>query len=165
MAHPARRTCSTAGRSCAGAHNPTETQVSFVLRERSVKGVRGAESFYSQEVVQVRTDTWSRGRVALVGAYVLAGELNRHGHDLPTALARYDSVLRPFVNEIQAEVEPHLLRLGMPGNPRAIDAFHAVTALACRLRDPEFVARHAKEDRGGARRLPDMPVSCHRDVP
>ncbi|MFJ8806496.1 FAD-dependent oxidoreductase [Streptomyces sp. NPDC102490] len=199
------------------SHNPTETQVYFVLRERSARasavhrepverqkqfwtdrfrdagwqtarfleGMRGTESFYSQEVVQVRTDTWSRGRVVLVGdaahcaspysgmgtsgglvgAYVLAGELNRHGHDLPTALAGYDRVLRPFVDTIQAEVKPHLLRLGMPGSRRAIDAFHAVTALACRLRVPELVARHAKEDRGGDWRLPDLPVNSRRDVP
>ncbi|WP_348643364.1 FAD-dependent monooxygenase [Rhizobium laguerreae] len=54
--------------------------------------------FHSQEVVQVRTDTWYKGRVvlvgdaayctspfsgmgvsgSLVGAYVLAGEINRN---------------------------------------------------------------------------------------
>ncbi|MFF0587197.1 FAD-dependent oxidoreductase [Streptomyces sp. NPDC003781] len=199
------------------SHNPDETQVYFVLRERSAEasavhrepverqkqfwtdrfrdagwqtarfldGMRHTESFYSQEVVQVRTDTWSRGRVVLVGdaahcaspysgmgtsgglvgAYVLAGELNRHGHDLPTALANYDTVLRPFVDRIQAEVKPRLLRLAMPRSRRAVDVLHAVAALACRLHVPELVARHAKEDRGGDWRLPDVPVSYGRDVP
>ncbi|WP_282085521.1 hypothetical protein [Streptomyces tendae] len=52
----------------------------------------------------------------------------------------------------------------MPRSRRAVDAFHAVTALACRLRVPELVARHSKEDRGGDWHLPDMPVSAHRDV-
>ncbi|MEU4983111.1 FAD-dependent oxidoreductase [Streptomyces sp. NPDC021969] len=198
------------------SHNPTETQVYFVLRERSARasavhrepverqrrfwtdrfrdagwqtarfldGMERTESFYSQEVVQLRTGTWSRGRVvlvgdaahcaspysgmgtsgALVGAYVLAGELNRHGHDLPTALANYDTVLRPFVDEIQAEVKPHLLRLGMPGSPLAVDAFHAVTALACRLRVPDLVARRSKSDRGGDWRLPDLPKGRSRDA-
>ncbi|ARH89794.1 FAD-dependent monooxygenase [Streptomyces sp. MOE7] len=188
------------------SHNPTETQVYFVLREESeeasaihrepvgrqqefwasrfrdagwqterfIEGMRTSPFFYSQEIAQVRTDTWSKGRVVLagdaahcaspysgmgisgglVGAYVLADELNRHPDDLPTALANYDTVLRPFVNHIQAEVNPRLLRLGMPMTRRAIDAFQAVTALACFLHIPDLVARWSKEDRGGDWQLP-----------
>ncbi|MFJ8750329.1 FAD-dependent monooxygenase [Streptomyces sp. NPDC102441] len=144
---------------------------------RFLEGMESTESFYSQEVVQVRTDTWSEGRVVLVGdaahcaspysgmgvsgglvgAYVLAGEISRYAHDLPRALANYDSTLRPFVDEIQAGVKPHLLRLGMPMSPLAISAFHSVTALACFLRVPDLVARHSKEDRGGAWQLPEYP--------
>jgi 2-polyprenyl-6-methoxyphenol hydroxylase-like FAD-dependent oxidoreductase len=146
--------------------------------ERFVEGMRTSPFFYSQEVVQVRTDTWSEGRVVLagdaahcasphsgmgvsgglVGAYVLAGEINRHPDDLPTALADYDSVLRPFVDEIQGEVNPRLLRLAMPMTRRAIDAFQATTALACFLRVPDLVARYSKEDRGGDWRLPEAPA-------
>ncbi|WP_077191698.1 FAD-dependent monooxygenase [Streptomyces lydicus] len=188
------------------SHNPTETQVYFVLREESeeasaihrepvgrqqefwasrfrdagwqterfIEGMRTSPFFYSQEIAQVRTDTWSKGRVvlagdaahcaspysgmgisgSLVGAYVLADEINRHPDDLPTALANYDTVLRPFVNHIQAEVNPRLLRLGMPMTRRAIDAFQAVTALACFLHVPDLVARWSKEDRGGDWQLP-----------
>ncbi|MGW1996036.1 FAD-dependent oxidoreductase [Embleya sp. NPDC001921] len=191
------------------SHNPTESQVYFVLREESaqasavhrrpverqkefwtdrfrdagwqterfVDGMRTTESFYSQEVVQVRTDTWSEGRVVLVGdaahcaspysgmgvsgglvgAYVLAGEINRRPHDLPGALADYDTTLRPFVDAIQAAVKPHLLRVGLPVHRSAIEAFHRVTALACFLRVPELVARFSKEDRGGDWRLPRYP--------
>lgn len=192
------------------SHNPTETQVYFVMREESeeasaihrapverqqafwadrfrdagwqterfVEGMRTSPFFYSQEIVQVRTDTWSRGRVVLagdaaycaspysgmgvsaglVGAHVLAGEINRHPGDLPTALANYDRTLRPFVNEIQGQVNPRLLRLGMPTTQRAIDAFHAVTALACLLRIPELNARLSRADRGGDWRLPPNPA-------
>lgn len=61
--------------------------------------------------------------------------------------------LRPSVNEIRAEVKPHLLRIGMPVNQLAIDAFHAVTALTCLLHVPGLVARFSKEDRGGAWQL------------
>ncbi|MFI1617454.1 FAD-dependent monooxygenase [Streptomyces lydicus] len=188
------------------SHNPTETQVYFVLREESqeasaihrepvgrqqefwasrfrdagwqterfIEGMRTSPFFYSQEIAQVRTDTWSKGRVVLagdaahcaspysgmgisgglVGAYVLADEINRHPDDLPTALANYDTVLRPFANHIQAEVNPRLLRLGMPMTRRAVDAFHAVTALACFLHVPDLVARWSKEDRGGDWQLP-----------
>ncbi|QMU77160.1 oxidoreductase [Streptacidiphilus sp. PB12-B1b] len=146
---------------------------------RFLDGMRTTENFYSQEVVQVRTDTWSQGRVVLVGdaahcaspysgmgisgglvgAYVLAGEINRNADDLPTALANYDTVLRPFVDEIQATVKPRLLRLGMPTSRLAIDAFHSLASLACSLHVPDLLARRAKEDRGGSWQLPDYPWS------
>ncbi|MBT2212025.1 FAD-dependent monooxygenase [Actinomadura sp. NEAU-AAG7] len=146
--------------------------------ERFIEGMKAGPFFYSQEILQVRTDTWSKGRVVLVGdaahcaspysgmgvsgglvgAYVLAGEINRHPDDLPAALANYDAVLRPFVDEIQAEVNPRILRLGMPMTRRAIGAFLSATALACFLHVPDFVARHSKKDRGGDWRLPESPV-------
>jgi 2-polyprenyl-6-methoxyphenol hydroxylase-like FAD-dependent oxidoreductase len=192
------------------SHNPTETQVYFVMRETSeeastvhrepverqqqfwaqrfhdvgwqtrrfVDGMKSSPFFYSQEIVQVRTDSWSQGRVVLagdaahcaspysgmgisgglVGAYVLAGEINRHPNDLPTALANYDRTLRPFVNEIQATVNPRILRLGMPETQLGIDAFLSVTALATALHIPDMVARFSKSDRGGDWRLPESPV-------
>jgi 2-polyprenyl-6-methoxyphenol hydroxylase-like FAD-dependent oxidoreductase len=192
------------------SHNPTETQVYFVMRETSeeastvhrepverqqqfwaqrfqdvgwqtrrfVHGMKSSPFFYSQEIVQVRTDSWSQGRVVLagdaahcaspysgmgisgglVGAYVLAGEINRHPNDLPTALANYDRTLRPFVNEIQATVNPRILRLGMPETQLGIDAFLSVTALATALHIPDMVARFSKSDRGGDWRLPESPV-------
>ncbi|MFE4546505.1 FAD-dependent monooxygenase [Streptomyces sp. NPDC056785] len=192
------------------SHNPTETQVYFVIREESeeasaihrapverqqdfwasrfrdagwqterfVEGMKTSPFFYSQEIVQVRTDTWSKGRVVmagdaahcaspysgmgisggLVGAHVLAAEINRHPGDLPTALANYDRVLRPFINEIQGEVNPRLLRLGMPMTQRAIDAFQTTTALACFLHIPDLAARLSKEDRGGNWQLPENPA-------
>ncbi|MFG3530021.1 FAD-dependent monooxygenase [Streptomyces sp. NPDC047917] len=192
------------------SHNPTETQVYFVIREdseeasaihrapverrqefwasrfrdagwqteRFIEGMKTSPFFYSQEIVQVRTDTWSKGRVVLagdaahcaspysgmgvsgglVGAHVLAGEINRHPGDLPTALADYDRVLRPFVNEIQGEVNPRLLRLGLPMTQRAIDVFQATTALACLLHVPDLVARLSTRDRGGNWQLPENPA-------
>ncbi|CAL9443653.1 FAD-dependent monooxygenase [Streptomyces sp. enrichment culture] len=143
--------------------------------ERFVAGMKGSPFFYSQEIAQVRIDTWSRGRVVLagdaahcaspysgmgisgglVGAYVLAGEINRSPGDLPAALANYERVLRPFVDEIQGEVNPRILRVGMPLNQHAIAAFQNVTALACFLHIPGLVARMSREDRGGDWQLPD----------
>ncbi|MFF2744297.1 FAD-dependent monooxygenase [Kitasatospora sp. NPDC058048] len=192
------------------SHNPTETQVYFVMREESeeasaihrepvarqrefwasrfrdagwqterfIDGMRTSPFFHSQEIVQVRTGTWSKGRVVLagdaahcaspysgmgisgglVGAYVLAGEINRHPGDLPTALANYDRVLRPFVEEIQGAVNPRLLRLGMPTTRRAVDILQAATALACFLHVPDLAARFSKGDRGGGWRLPEHPA-------
>lgn len=46
---------------------------------------------------------WTRmGTTAsFVGVYVLGGEITRRPGDLGGALASYDAVFRPFVNEIQ----------------------------------------------------------------
>ena len=72
---------------------------------------------YYDRVSQIRMDGWSKGRVILIGdaaasvsllagegaglamteAYVLAGELNRAGHDYQAAYRRYEQLLRPFV--------------------------------------------------------------------
>ncbi|MFD9858523.1 FAD-dependent monooxygenase [Streptomyces alboflavus] len=142
--------------------------------DRFIEGMKDNPFFYSQEIAQVRIDSWSKGRVVLagdaahcaspysgmgisgglVGAYVLAGEINRHADDLPTALANYERVLRPFVDEIQGEVSPRVLRMGMPMNKHAISAFQNVTALACFFHIPALVARFSKEDRGGDWQLP-----------
>ncbi|MFD7665714.1 FAD-dependent monooxygenase [Streptomyces sp. NPDC059788] len=142
--------------------------------DRFIAGMKDSPFFYSQEIAQVRIDSWSEGRVVLagdaahcaspysgmgisgglVGAYVLAGEINRHAGDLPTALANYDRVLRPFVDGIQGEVNPRILRVGMPTNKHAISAFQNATALACFFRIPALVARFSKEDRGGDWQLP-----------
>lgn len=142
--------------------------------DRFIEGMETSPFFYSQEIAQVRIDRWSKGRVVLagdaahcaspysgmgisgglVGAYVLAGEINRHADDLPTALANYDRVLRPFVDEIQGEVNPKILRVGMPMNKHAISAFQNATALACFFHIPDLVARFSRKDRGGDWRLP-----------
>jgi 2-polyprenyl-6-methoxyphenol hydroxylase-like FAD-dependent oxidoreductase len=142
--------------------------------QRFVDGMAEAPFFYSQEVLQVRTDTWSKGRVALlgdaahcaspysgmgisgglVGAYVLAGEVNATPDDLEGALARYDATLRPFVDEIQAAVKPRLLAFGFPRPRIAVAALQVAFAVACALRIPERIAARATTDRGGAWALP-----------
>lgn len=73
--------------------------------------------FHLDTVSQVHMDAWTRGRVALVGdagycgspltgmgtslalvgAYVLAGELGRAAGDHAAAFARYEEIMRPYV--------------------------------------------------------------------
>ncbi|MGW5785818.1 FAD-dependent monooxygenase [Streptomyces sp. NPDC003757] len=77
--------------------------------------------FYLDQVAQVTMDRWSSGRVALlgdaafssspmsgqgtglalVGAYVLAGELAAAGWDPEVGFARYEARMRPFVEANQ----------------------------------------------------------------
>lgn len=85
------------------------------------EAARTAEDFYLDALVQVRMDSWTSGRVALVGdagycpcpltgmgtslalvgAYVLAGELAAADGDHRRAFARYEQVLRPYVEQGQ----------------------------------------------------------------
>jgi 2-polyprenyl-6-methoxyphenol hydroxylase-like FAD-dependent oxidoreductase len=145
--------------------------------DRFLTGLATTDFFYSQEVVQVRTPAWSAGRVVLVGdagycpspysgmgtsgglvgAYVLAGEIDRDPGHLDRALAGYESALRPFVDEIQARVNPRLLRFGLPSSRPGVAALRTVGAVGTFLRIPELAARLAKSDRGGDWPLPDYP--------
>ena len=84
-----------------------------------------AQDLYFDSVSQIRMDTWSRGRIALVGdaafcvslvagqgsalamisAYVLAGELAAAGGQYREAFARYEAVLRTFIGVKQRGAE------------------------------------------------------------
>ena len=59
-----------------------------------------ADVCYFDAMAQIHLDRWSAGRVALVGAYVLAQELGRAEHE--TAFAVYERRMRPFVALNQA---------------------------------------------------------------
>jgi hypothetical protein len=92
---------------------------------------------------------------ALVGAYVLAGEIDRSPGDVPEVFANYHATLRPFVDRIQSQVNPKLLRVGFPKGRSGITALRTMGAVGTFLRLPELAARFAKEDRGGGWALPD----------
>src|SRR5262245_22549064 len=82
----------------------------------------GAPDFYFDAAAQIRMARWSQGRVALagdagycaspmsgqgtslalIGAYVLAGELAAASGDYQTAFDRYEKEMRPFVELNQA---------------------------------------------------------------
>uniref|UniRef100_A0AAU2JVK8 FAD-dependent monooxygenase n=1 Tax=Streptomyces sp. NBC_00049 TaxID=2903617 RepID=A0AAU2JVK8_9ACTN len=88
---------------------------------RLLEGMGDATDFYFDSLSQVRMDRWSTGRVALlgdaaycaspasgqgaslalVGAYVLAGELAAAGGDHAAGLAAYEAAMRPFVERNQ----------------------------------------------------------------
>jgi 2-polyprenyl-6-methoxyphenol hydroxylase-like FAD-dependent oxidoreductase len=88
---------------------------------RLVEAMQSADDLYFDTVSQIHMPRWSAGRVvlvgdaahapsflsgqgtslALVGAYVLAGELAMHS-DLAEAFASYERIVRPFVEANQA---------------------------------------------------------------
>ncbi|MGW6280515.1 FAD-dependent monooxygenase [Kribbella sp. NPDC055071] len=88
-------------------------------------GMRQAPDFYFDSITQIKLDSYSRGRVALVGdagycasplsgmgtslavvgAYVLAGELRAAGGDYVKAFAAYDEQMKKFVIACQKLAE------------------------------------------------------------
>ena len=89
---------------------------------RLLAAMSDATDFYCDELAQIVMNTWSRGRVALVGdaahcaspmsgqgtslaligAYVLAGELASAGGDHRDGFANYEATLRQYVLDNQA---------------------------------------------------------------
>jgi 2-polyprenyl-6-methoxyphenol hydroxylase-like FAD-dependent oxidoreductase len=90
---------------------------------RLLSELRSADDFYFDSISQIKLDSYSRGRIALVGdagycasplsgmgtslgivgAYVLAGELEASEGDYVQAFAAYDEVMRPFVVACQQQ--------------------------------------------------------------
>lgn len=96
--------------------------------QRLMSAMEDSEDFYLQHIAQVKLSSWSIGRcavvgdaaycpspisgvgtsLALLGAYVLAGEISRH-QDHRTAFEAYENKLRKYVEEKQS------LPPGVPG--------------------------------------------------
>lgn len=109
---------------------------------RLLDAMRRATDFYFDSVGQVHLDQWARGRLvllgdagycpsplsglgtslALVGAYVLAGELVAAGGDHQTAFPRYQRRLRAYVAQAQQ----------LP--PGGVNGFAPMSALMIRMR-------------------------------
>ncbi|KAK9415824.1 putative FAD-binding domain-containing protein [Seiridium unicorne] len=90
-------------------------------RDRLLDGLDKTDDFYMSHIGQVKMESWSKGRVvlagdagycpssftgqgstaSLVGSYILAGELAKHGENITAALESYDKVLRPYIDEMQ----------------------------------------------------------------
>jgi len=110
---------------------------------RILDGMDQAKDFYFDVLRQVRMPRWSRGGVALtgdaawcatplaglgttlavVGAYVLAGELSR-GADAASAFDAYERVMRPYVEKAQ-KILKAIPRLVNPNSRLGISLLHA----------------------------------------
>ena len=110
---------------------------------RLLRAMSTAPDFFLDSMGQVRLDRWSRDRVALlgdagycatpltglgtslalVGAYVLAGELAAAEGDHRVAFRRYDTAMRPYVSQAQE----------LP--PRGVSGYAPSGRLGIRLRD------------------------------
>ncbi|GAB7366371.1 hypothetical protein MBLNU230_g8169t1 [Neophaeotheca triangularis] len=88
---------------------------------RILDAMDSSDDFYYDMVAQIKMDTWSKGRIvllgdagycaspisgmgttlALTGAYNLAGALSRHPNDHTAAFVEYDDQMRPVVDRAQ----------------------------------------------------------------
>ncbi|PSK98348.1 2-polyprenyl-6-methoxyphenol hydroxylase-like FAD-dependent oxidoreductase [Murinocardiopsis flavida] len=104
-----------------------------------LRRMRTAEDFYFDTVSQIRMDRWTAGRVALVGdagygpspmsgqgtslaivgAYVLAGELKAAGGDHTAAFPRYEARMRGFVRANQ-DIAGDGLKVLAPRTPAGV---------------------------------------------
>lgn len=118
---------------------------------RVLAALEGSDEVYFDSVGQVRAPHWSRGRVglvgdagycpspisgmgtslALVGAYVLAGELARH-QDHREAFAAYETTMRPYVRQAQ-KLPPGTPRLAHPKSKLGLAVFDLGVRLAARV--------------------------------
>ena len=98
------------------------------------------DDFYFDKLCQTRMESWTKGRVALVGdagycpspaagmggsmailgAAALADALQKHPDDLRAAFQEYDESFRPIVEEIQAQAVEFGLAMFMPRSEEAI---------------------------------------------
>jgi 2-polyprenyl-6-methoxyphenol hydroxylase-like FAD-dependent oxidoreductase len=98
------------------------------------------DDFYFDKLCQVRMESWTKGRVALVGdagycpspaagmggsvailgAAALGDALQKHPGDLRTAFQEYDESFRPIVEGIQAQAVEVGLEMFMPRSEEAI---------------------------------------------
>lgn len=126
---------------------------------RILAALDGADDMYFESIGQVRAPRWSRGRVALlgdaawcaspvsgmgtslaiVGAYVLAGELAAHV-DHRDAFAGYDRIMRPYVNQAQ-NLPPGVPRIANPRTRVGIEVFR----LALRVASSRLVGKLANQ--------------------
>ncbi|KAM5373072.1 hypothetical protein ACJA88_008600 [Fusarium oxysporum] len=136
--------------------------------ERFLEGMKTTENFYSQEVVQVQTTTWHKGRVVLlgdaaycpspfsgmgttlgfIGAYVLAGEIQKNPENLSLAFENYDKVLRPFVDEVQ-NIKLGLIRWAIPDTQLGVTILQWIAWFVCLLRIPYLISRFSSEEKAG----------------
>ncbi|EHK98697.1 hypothetical protein M7I_5445 [Glarea lozoyensis 74030] len=123
-----------------------------------VAAMMGADDFYCERMGLVKLDSWSKGRVAvvgdaaycptantgmgttsaMVGAYILAGEIGRHCgdrrttagdnmKDLQAALKGYEEKFRPFMDQVQKGVSEGM---NWPSNAFSIAVMNGLLGVA-----------------------------------
>jgi 2-polyprenyl-6-methoxyphenol hydroxylase-like FAD-dependent oxidoreductase len=140
------------------------------VADRIIGELGAVQDFYFGPMSQVQASTWSKGRLvllgdaahcptpftgkgtalALVGAYVLAGEIKKCSTHTE-AFRAYESILRPYAERSQQELSPRLIRLMHVKTRVGIAVVRIVqrlfgTALIQALMKPSAAARARKID-------------------
>lgn len=150
--------------------------------EEFLKGLEESDDFYLERLGVVKLDSWSRGRVvlvgdaahcptamtgmgttsALVGTYILAGEIEKHcgpsgnKDGLALALKEYDQKFRPFMDRIQEGiVEGSLLWKLFPTSWLGVAMFNLMLRLITLFRLTVIGSWLFREDGGDSWQLPE----------
>ena len=123
-------------------------------------GMLSAKDFYASEVVQVKLPTLHKGRfvlvgdagyapgptgggttLALAGAYILAGEICKHGaHNIVAGLAGYESTMRPLISDMQ-KIPPGVPGIMAPQTESGIFVRNWIFAALCWSRVHELAGK------------------------
>ncbi len=118
------------------------------VAERVADQLDNVDDVYAGPMSQVQMSRWSKGRfvllgdaaycptpftgsgcaLALVGAYVLAGEMASHA-DCAQAFAAYEASVRPYAEAIQRQLNPAVTRLFHPRSRAGIALTHGIERL------------------------------------
>ncbi|KAH6652058.1 hypothetical protein BKA67DRAFT_537903 [Truncatella angustata] len=132
-----------------------------------VRAMMTADDFYCERMGLVKLESWSKGHVALVGdaaycpsantgmgttsalvgAYILAGEIGRHcgkaanadvGDGVAAALKAYDQKFRPFMDQVQKGILEGDSGMVYPSSAFGIAVAHLFLGLASFFKLPIF---------------------------
>lgn len=115
--------------------------------DRIRQAIDGTDDLYLDKVGQIKAPRWSDGRVAMigdaaycptpvsgkgttlaiVGAYVLAGELSQHERH-EDAFAAYEKLMRPYVEEVQ-KLPPGTPKLVYPETKFGVTVLNTVASI------------------------------------
>jgi len=160
--------------------------------EQILQWLKEADDFYCERLSTVKMTSWCNGRVALlgdaaycpsaatgmgktsaiVGAYVLAGEIGKHCSSsrtkqaLPSALKAYDQKFRPFMEQVQDGINPESgYWMKLPASPLGITILNFFLGLVAFFRLNAYAKLVDTEDVKG-RSLPDYEsMDCRRPKP
>ncbi|PQE02975.1 hypothetical protein CJF31_00002804 [Rutstroemia sp. NJR-2017a BVV2] len=122
------------------------------LAPEVLQGMRDTDDFYSSFFAQVRAPALHSGRVvllgdagyatpglgtslAIMGGYVLAGEMLRHGGDVRAAVEGYEEIMLPFAKDAQGGVVgEYAMQVLNPQTEWGIAVLHAVVRLVTGLK-------------------------------
>ncbi|KAA8915867.1 hypothetical protein TRICI_001992 [Trichomonascus ciferrii] len=141
--------------------------------KRFIDGMDTASNFYSHEAIQVYLDEWYKNRVvllgdaayclsffsgmgttgALIGAYILAGEINKSPNDPTQAFVSYQKQMTPFVEGARSIV-PTMVKLSLLDSQWAINLLLFVFKLITRLRILELATKFSTDEKGDFK-MPD----------
>jgi 2-polyprenyl-6-methoxyphenol hydroxylase-like FAD-dependent oxidoreductase len=140
-----------------------------------------AEDFYFDAISQITLDTWQRGRIGLVGdagfcpapavgggtslaivtAYILAGELAAARSDLPSGLKNYEKTVRRMV-ELSRKIGPKVMKSIIPGSPTALRVFPHIAAIVPKF--PTSVQRFIWSQNAVGKALDAVPLPDYSDL-